>query len=200
MAGLSSEVDIEDLRCDCDEDDQCCDDGCLFRIKVGPCSALDRSSGNVNMDLMCTPKNATAHTPNFIRPLREKTYRNSCRKQRKRGTPDCNIDIDFEICATDPALKYLLSDCPVALCIVPRIDLFDESTPIDQQPGVATITGLFIGGDWSWNNEFEECQATSRNFSCTGKVFGFKSWLDSIPTPTPLDLSDLNKAAELTLA
>lgn len=186
MADIDFDIDLEDeLDCDCDLEDQCCDDGCLFRLKIGPCEALDRATGELNLALMCTPKTATAHTPNFIRPLLEKPYRNSCRKQRRRGTPDCNFDIDIDICHTDPAMKYLLSDCPIAVCMVPRADLYNPELPASAQ-SIAVIRGLFIGSDWTWNNEFEECQSTSRNFSCTGQVWGLSQWLNSLPEPAGL--------------
>lgn len=193
MPTFDGGTDLEDtLDCDCDLFDQCCDDGCLFRIMVGPCDAINMETGEFDPNQMCTPKTATAHTPNFIRPLREKTYRNSCVKQRVRGTPDCNFDIDIDICNTDPAIKYLLDDCPIAVAMIPLGNRYDSDLPAAAQP-IAIIRGRFIGSDWSWNNEFEECQSTSRNFSCTGQVWGIKQWLDQIVVPETLTAASFDE-------
>lgn len=186
MSDVDFDTGLEDkLDCDCNLEEDCCDDGCLFRFKFGPCEAYNKSSGELDMSLMCSAKTANAHTPNFIRPIREKTRRISCRRQRLRGLPDCNFDIDFDLCHGDPVMKYLLSDCPIAVCMVPRSDLYDSTLSASQQ-SIAVIRGLFIGSDWSWNNEFDECQTTSRNFSCTGVVLGLKQWLDALPDPASI--------------
>jgi hypothetical protein len=186
MAELDFDSDLEDnIDCDCDLEEQDCDPGCMFRLKVGPCSALNRRTGELNMDLMCTPPTTTAHTPNFIRPLIERPFRNSCRIQRSRGTPDCNFDVDFVTCQLGASMKYLLSDCPIAVCMTPRIDLYDPTLPASQQT-ILMLRGLFIGSDWSLTNDLIGDQATSRNFSCTGKVWGVAQWLNSLPSAEEL--------------
>ena len=193
MADLDFDIDLEeDLDCPCDIEDQTCDNGCLFRLKVGPCEAFDRLTGEIDLSLMCTPKTALVHTPNFIRPLREKAWRNSCSKRRVRGMPDTNVDVDFDMSQNDPALRYLLSDCSIAFCLVPRADLYDATLSAAQQT-IMVIRGLFIGSDWSLQNDFEECQTTSRNFSADGAVWGIRQWRDNLPTA----LSANQKRAEL---
>lgn len=181
---MSVDFDIDlpnDADCgDCELDEQCCINGCLFRLKVGPCDAFNKSTGEVDLSMMCTPKTATAHTPNFIHPLREYEFRNSCRITRKAGTPDCNIDIDVLFCENDPAMRYLLGKCPITICMVPNAPAYDLSGTAASQT-TPVIRGHFIGSDWTWNNEFQECQSTSRNFSCTGAVWGETDWLDNLP-------------------
>lgn len=176
---LSDDDELQD--CDCEEDEQCSVKGCLFRIKVGPCTAFNKSTGLIDPQQMCTPLTATAHTPNFVRPLIDKPYRNACAIRRTRGQPDCSLDVDFDICETDPAMPYLLGDCPFSMCIIPNVARFDASQPVDNQTGLV-LRGLFIGSDWTWNNVFQEDQSASRTFSCDGKIWGMREWLASFPT------------------
>lgn len=174
-----------DLEPDCDEcalGDDCYDRSCLTRIYVGPCSAYNRTTGEMDMDQMCIAPTATGHTPTFTFPFIERNRRNRCSVTRFPTNTDCSIALDFDICHSESTMKFLMAKCHIALMFVPRVDLFDVAAPQANQ-GIALIRGIFLGSDLPWNNEFSDIQSTSRTFNSSGGCRGLQGWLDSLPDP-----------------
>lgn len=166
--GLSFDNYDQDWITDCAQcelDEGCCDDSCEGRIWVGPCGTLDYATGEIaNIADFCEPPNITAmsHTDNA--PIREKQYR-GCKKGRKRGQPDLQFSLTWDICQSEDAHGILLGRCAFDYVIAPKANNLNfELNPniFDQQTKV--FWGRAIGDTFTWEYPDDDCQNTTRTF------------------------------------
>ena len=155
--------------------------GCSVGFTIGPCDALDESTGLLDLSDHCQLLQLTSLTFNPNQEILQKQYLGRCDEKTKRGRFTWSIDFAAEVCDQDEAMCRLLNyGCLATVCLMPRGQLYDPNLPSDQQLGI--IYGKVRIGSGSWEFPFGDEQSISgtlqghcrlyRHGFCLNSAFG----------------------------